>query len=176
MSDEDDIEPWAVGLEPRDMLFVREFLVDLNACGAAVRSHYYITADPEACAKANSWRILRRPIILKAVAAAMEERASSLKINAKTILGEAFRCYLEAAKDRNWNAAAKFLDMAGRHVDVRAFREKFSPGGMIDDDDEADESGLSNLSLEELETLARLSRKAAGVAEPEVEAPSSLRH
>jgi hypothetical protein len=171
MDDEDlPLEPWAMGMQLVDVQFVREFLVDLNIYRAALASGLYTT---EESAKRNSWRVLRRPVILKAVAAAMEERATALKINARTVLGEAWRCYMAAAADRNWSAAAKFLDMAGRHVDVRAFRDRFTPG--LSDDEDDDPEGLRNLSDEELETLARLSRKAAG--EPEVAAPpSTLRH
>jgi len=179
MTDEerDDIplEPWAFGMEMRDVLFVREFLVDLKAMPAAIRSGYYAT---ESSAQAHSHRLLRRPVILKAIALAMEERASAVKITAQTVLGEAWRCYLECVGERNWAAAKGFLELAGKHVDVRAFRERFGRGTGADgdeDDEDVDASGLANLSDEELETLARLSRKAAGIDEPEG-SPSPLRH
>lgn len=177
LDDLDDIplEPWAFGMEMCDVMFVREFLVDLNAMQAAIRSNYYRT---ETAAKSHSYRLIRRPAILKAVALAMEERATFLKITAQTVLGEAWRCYLECVGDRNWKDARGFLELAGRHVDVRAFRERFGRGtgsGVDEDDEEQDASGLAHLSDEELETLARLSRKAAGIDETEG-SPSPSRH
>jgi len=175
--DLDDIplETWAFGMEMRDVVFVREYLVDLNVMGAAIRSNYYPT---EASAKAHSYKILRRPVILKAVALAMEDRANAVNITAKTVLSEAWRCYLECVNARNWKDARGFLELAGRHVDVRAFRERFGRGtGLGEEDDEDQEaSGLAHLSDQELETLARLSRKAAGVDEPQEQASSTLRH
>lgn len=176
MSDDlDDIplEPWAHGMEHRDVLFVREFLVDLNQKRAAIASGYLKSEED---AHRNAYRILKRPVILKAIAAAMEERASALKISAQTILGECWRCYLECVGERNWKDAKGFLELAGKHVDVRAFRERFGRGSVVDDDeDDAIEAGLANMTLEELELYARLGRKAAGIPEPEA-AASTLRH
>jgi hypothetical protein len=176
MIEDDDIglEPWAIGLEQRDLLFVREFLVDLNATQASIRSGYWGQnggKDPEQSALKNSWRIMRRPAVLRAITAAMEERASSLKISARLILAEAWRCYLASAGDRNWNAATKFLEMAGRHVDVRAFRDKFSPGDSTDDQDEQAAKALENLTDPELDQLEYLTRKAAGLPPAEPRTP-----
>lgn len=170
MTDDEDLplEPWAIGMRPKDVNFVREFLVDMNASAALVRCGMTkITASGEGT------RTIRRPVIAKAIALAMSDRAEALKINAKTVLAEAFRCYLECVADKKWIQAARFLDMVGRHVDVKAFKDR---AGILDDRDGDSEEGedLSNLSLEELETLARLSRKARGDAD-EPEAPP-LRH
>lgn len=169
IDDADDIqlEPWAKGLLPKDVLFVREFLVDLNAYQALIRCGMKpITAT------GMGTKIIRRPPIAKAIAAAMHDRAQSLNISAKTVLAEAYRCYLECASKKAWTPAARFLEMVGRHVDVRAFRERV---GLVDDPDDTEESDrLANLSLEELEEFARLSRKVRGdIDEPE--APP-LRH
>lgn len=162
------LEPWAFVLPPKDREFVREFLIDLNAMQALIRCGH-----SEINAKRHCTRQMRRPAIARAIAQAMHERAEALGITAKTVLGEAFRCYLLAIQDKSYTAAARFLDMVGRHVDVQAFRNRYAPG-MEDEDDEAAASGLRNLTIEEIEELARLSRKAAG--EPEgLSAPSALR-
>lgn len=156
--EEVDLEPWAVDLQPSDREFVREFLVDLNAYQACIRCGIPVTTS-------SGWgtRKIRRPKIAKAIAAAMHERAEALGITAKTVLGEAFRCYLAAVGDRNWNAAARFLDMVGRHVDVDAFRARV--GYQAEEDDGVNHEALASMTTEELETLARLSRKARGEAD-----------
>lgn len=151
-ADDIPLEKWALGMTPRDAQFVREFLVDLNATKAMERCGH---ARMNALGNAN--RTMKRPAIMKGIAAAMSERAEDLKITARTVVGEAFRCYLGAVADRNWNAAGKFLEMVGRHVDVKAFRDH---RGIGDDTDEA--TGLENLSNEELEQLDRLTRKMSG--------------
>jgi len=158
MTDDEDLplEPWAIGMRPKDVNFVREFLVDMNASAALVRCGMTkITASGEGT------RTIRRPVIAKAIALAMSDRA------------EASRCPLECVAEKKGVQAARFLDMVGRHVDVKAFKDR---AGLLDDRDGDSEEGddLSNLSLEELETLARLSRKARGDAD-EPEAPP-LRH
>lgn len=173
--DEIPLESWAFGMEMKDVLFVREFLVDLKAMPAAIRSGFYKT---EKAAQGHSHRLLRRPVILKAIALAMEERANAVNITAKAVLSEAWSCYLECVGERNWAAAKGFLELAGRHVDVRAFRERFGRGtgtGADEDDEDQDASALAHLSDEELETLARLSRKAAGIDEAQG-SPSPSRH
>lgn len=160
-TDDIPLEKWAVGMNPRQAEFVREFLIDLNATKAMERMG---CSRQNALSNAN--RNLRRPAIMKAIALAMSERAEDLAITARTVVGEAFRCYLGAVSDRNWSSAAKFLEMVGRHVDVKAFRDH---RGMGDDTDEA--TGLENLTDEELDTFARLSRKMAGNADDQTPPP-----
>ena len=168
--DDLEIEPWAVGMHPHDALFVREWLVDMNTSRAALAAGHCSTLE---LSRKNSWKTLRRPAIMRGIAAAMSERAAALNISAKTVLGEAWRCYLLALDAGKFGDAHKFLTLVGQHVDVRAFRTKF--GLNEPDDDEEDIAALSHLTTEELETLARLSRKAAGMDETEG-AASTLRH
>lgn len=171
MTEDEDLplEHWAIGMHPKDVNFVREFLVDMNAYQALIRC-----GTLKATASGKGTQILRRPVIAKAIAAAMHDRAQLLGITAKTVLAEAFRCYLQCVQEKKWVQAARFLDMCGRHVDVKAFKDRV--GLPIDDDDDREDSeGLANLSLEELHELARLSRKARGDADDQPEA-APLRH
>lgn len=164
------LEPWAMGMQPRDVMFVRAYLCTLNISQAARDSNYFAqSANPEQAIHGNSWAILRRPVILKAIAAAMDERAQALKITAQSVLGEAWRCYLMALDERNWTQAYKFLRLAGEHVGVRAFKEG-SANRTRDDFEAGDDTDFSNLSDEELEQLARLTRKATGDTEEAVPA------
>lgn len=163
-----ELEPWAAGLTPYQAEWVREFLVDMNAYRACIRTGMKATT-----AHGEASRRIRRPVYAKAIAAAMHDRAVALNITQRTVLSEAFACYIQAAGDRNWTAAAKFLEMVGKHVDVQAFRDRAGDSGVIDDDQAM--PGADDMTLEELETLARLHRKAMG--NPDQPAPAaSIRH
>lgn len=76
--------------------------------------------------------IFKRPRVIARIADLMEERCNALRITSRTVLGEAFMCYMQAKSEGKWSAAARFLEMVGKHVDVDAFRlrlEHTGPGG-----------------------------------------------
>lgn len=75
--------PVRAELTDRERVFVREYLVDLNAAQAVVRAGY----SPRA-AKQTAYRIMNRPRVKAAVEAAMAERAAGLKITAERVLRE----------------------------------------------------------------------------------------
>lgn len=139
--EEDYIEPWAVDLLPDDALFVREFLIDLNGYQAMLRC-----GKSEVNARTNAARMIRRPKIANAIALAMEERAEGLRLTAKTVLAEAWRCYTACVADKNWKDAGKFLEMIGKHVDVQAFRNQV---GLSNPDGSPIEFDLSGMSTDE---------------------------
>lgn len=70
-------------LNDRERMFVREFLVDLNASQAALRAGY----SPRT-AHRNAHRIRHRPRVKAAIEAAMAERAAKLEITAERVLRE----------------------------------------------------------------------------------------
>ena len=70
-------------LTARQAAFVREYLVDLNAT-AAVRRAGYATRTPDS----EGVRLLARPAVAAAVAAAMAERARRTDITAARVLHE----------------------------------------------------------------------------------------
>jgi hypothetical protein len=123
----EELEPWAQGLKHPDIQFVREFLVDFKAMSAAIRCGW----NPET-AKSSATRKLRRPVIARAVARAMQDRAEALNITARTVLSEAWHCYMACVGEAKWESAHKFLELIGKHVDVRAFRDRV---GLPHDDD-----------------------------------------
>jgi len=69
------------GLTPKRAQFVREYLVDLNAAGAAVRAGYR-----ERRAKQQASELLRTPAVAAAIEAAMAERSARLRINADMVV------------------------------------------------------------------------------------------
>lgn len=70
-------------LEPRQQLFVDEYLVDLNATQAAIRAGY-----SENSARAIGCENLTKPNIANAIAKAQEERSSRTKITQDMVLQE----------------------------------------------------------------------------------------
>jgi len=155
MSDDFELEPWAVDLHAADANFVREFMVDLNAMQALIRC-----GSSEVNAKRNAHRTLRRPAIAKAIASAMGERAEALGITAKVVLSEAFRSYLLCVEAKAWASAAKFLEMVGKHVDVQAFRTQV---GLSDPNGDPLEFPLDGLSTDDKRALLLLLERGAGV-------------
>ena len=74
------------GLSDRERMFVREYLVDLNATQAGIRAGY----APKRIGS-NMCRVLQRPRVLAAVEAAMAERERDLQIDAAEVLREIAR-------------------------------------------------------------------------------------
>ena len=70
-------------LTAKQLLFVDEYLVDLNATRAAVRAGY----TPKSAAK-HSYRLLAKPRINAAVAARMAERARRVQMSQDRVLRE----------------------------------------------------------------------------------------
>ena len=70
-------------LTARERLFVREYLVDLNATRAAIRAGYSPRMAPH-----NAHRVFNRPRVAAAIEAAMAERAARLEITAERVLRE----------------------------------------------------------------------------------------
>ena len=68
-------------LTPRQSMFVKEYLVDLNATQAAIRAGY----SPRT-AQEQSARLLSKAIVSDAVAAGMAKRAAKVEINADYVL------------------------------------------------------------------------------------------
>jgi phage terminase small subunit len=73
-------------LSPRERMFVREYLVDLNASQAGIRAGY----APKQVGS-NIYRVLRRPRVAAAIATAMAARERDLRIDAAEVLREIAR-------------------------------------------------------------------------------------
>jgi len=73
-------------LNDRERLFVAEYLVDMNASQAATRAGY----SPKTVGS-NSYRVMRRPRVKAAIAAAMAARERDLQIDAREVLDEIAR-------------------------------------------------------------------------------------
>ncbi len=70
-------------LTPKQAMFVREYLIDLNITQAAIRAGY----SPRA-AGATGRETLANPLVAKAVRSAMDRRAATAEIDANWVLRE----------------------------------------------------------------------------------------
>ena len=134
-------------LTPKQQHFVEEYLIDLNATQAAIRSGYSRNS-----ARQIGVENLTKPVIAAAVAKAKRERSERTEIDAEWVLRQAVelhrRCMQEIRPVRNpktgkqqyeydgnalfaFNAAAasRSLELIGKHVEIGAFRERLEVSG-----------------------------------------------
>lgn len=116
-------------LTPKQEIFCKEYLIDLNATQAAIRAGY-----SQRSANNVGPDNLLKPIIQKRIAELMSEREQRTEITADWVLKKAVESFEFNAKPvhdalgnkvmTNATAAAKFLEMAGKHVNVKAFEKE----------------------------------------------------
>ena len=116
-------------LTAKQQRFVDEYLIDLNATQAAIRAGY-----SENTAGEMGWENLKKPQIAAAIEAAKAERSEKTRIDANWVLEQAARSYAINAAEHiddqgritqvNAQAARGFLELAGKHVGVQAFKDK----------------------------------------------------
>lgn len=93
-------------LSPKRAMFVREYLIDLNATQAAVRAGYSAKT-----AKTQGARLLTDEDIAAAVAVAMDERAARTDITADRVLEEVARlAFLDVVHLLNPDGTLKRVD------------------------------------------------------------------
>ena len=115
-------------LTPKQQRFVDEYLIDLNATQAAIRAGY-----SEDTAGSIGHENLNKPEIAQAIVAAKAERSERTKINADWVLTQAvesFKVNANVVVDSQGNetmvnapAAARFLELSGKHVNIQAFKD-----------------------------------------------------
>jgi len=121
-------------LNEKQIMFCREYIVDLNATQAAERSGY-----SKKTARSQGQRLLTHVDVQEKITKLKADRSKSLNINAEYVLTQAVklheRCMQEEpVLDKEGNeigeykfehaGAAKSLEIIGKHVDVQAFLEK----------------------------------------------------
>jgi len=106
-------------LTNKQAMFFREYLMDLNATQAAIRSGYSAkTARVIGCEN------LTKPAIKQAISLAMIERASHLKLTATKVMTDIELVRLDAIKPlgaqtmNNHSAALKASELQGRHMQL----------------------------------------------------------
>jgi phage terminase small subunit len=109
-------------MTPKQQLFVREYLVDLNATQAAIRAGY-----SERTAGQMGFDLLRNPKLAAAVQAGMDKRAAKVELTAEEVLADIKRIAKKAEESADWGAALKGRELLGKHL--RLFTEKVEHTG-----------------------------------------------
>lgn len=137
------VAPKSRALQPKQQMFVDEYLIDLNATQAAIRAGYSIKT-----AHSQGPRLLENVAVAAAIKAAMKARSEKTNIDAAWVLNSAKdlfeRCMQVSQVMKNGemvlvetpqgdvkpaftfdsSGAGKALDIIGKHVNVQAFNEK----------------------------------------------------
>ncbi|MFG1243644.1 terminase small subunit [Xanthobacter sp. V7C-4] len=93
-------------MTPKQRVFVREYLVDLNATQAAIRAGY----SPRTAVKIGSENLLK-PDIAREIQRAMDERAARTGVTAERVLQEIAKlAFLDIRKAFNPDGSMKPLD------------------------------------------------------------------
>lgn len=120
-------------------LFVEEYLIDLNAKQACIRSGY-----SKETAASSGWKNVNNPIVIKAIQDGMNNRVKKIQRTAQDVLNGIFAVHADATQlitnksghtsmlDRT--AALKALELEGKHR--KMFTDKIEltgqDGGAID--------------------------------------------
>lgn len=109
-------------LTPKQQRFVEEYLIDLNATQAAIRTGYSAkTANEQAS------RLLANVKIAAAVAEAMKTRADETKIDQQMVIAGLIQEARAAGEDTTSSARIRAWELLGKHVGM--FTEKHEHSG-----------------------------------------------
>src|SRR5690348_2901578 len=100
-----------MALSLKHQAFVDEYLKDRNATQAVIRAGYSANG-----ARATGNRLLTNPDINTAIAARAEKASAAADVSVSWVLREAKVTYQEAKAAGQFGAAAKCLEMVGRHL------------------------------------------------------------
>ena len=104
-------------LTDKQKMFVKEYLIDLNATQAAIRAGY---SDKETVAKQQGSENLAKPYIQEAIQVAMSERAEKVGIKAEDVLTgiKELTELVSNPVNEEFNATAGFkgLELLGKHL------------------------------------------------------------
>lgn len=103
--------PRDVGLTPKQHMFVKEYLVDLNATQAAIRAGYSART-----ANRMGTENLAKPVIASAIQEAMDKRADRLELTAELVLSRIDRIAQAAESKDEYQAALKANELLGKHL------------------------------------------------------------
>ena len=134
-------------LTDKQRIFVKEYLIDLNATQAAIRAGY-----SKDTAQQIGSENLTKPVISDAIAEAKAKREEKLDIDAQWVLKEAVDA-VGIFKEKGDSALVSALKLVAQHVDVDALaagKNRFVDSKGNDRGLTIDPSGISESALEEL--------------------------
>ena len=113
-----------MALTPKQELFVKEYLVDLNATQAAIRTGYSTKTANEQAA-----RLLAKVSIQQAVQAAMAKRSEKVEITAQNVLESILQIRGMAVEAEKLSDALKANELLGKHL--KLFTDKVEQSGEV---------------------------------------------
>jgi phage terminase small subunit len=119
-------------LTPKQEMFVREYLIDLNATQAAIRAGY-----SERTAGAIGAENLEKPEIAAAIQKAMDERAQKVSVTSEDVLDAILRIGGKAEGAGKYTDALKAQELLGKHM--KLFSERIEISRMTLEDLVADD-------------------------------------
>ncbi len=105
-------------LTAKQQRFCEEYLIDLNATQAAIRSGY-----SEHTGQRIGSENLSKPLIADEISRLKSERSESTKIDAAWVLKELVDIQVAQKTDAPQHAL-RSLELIGKHVDVQAYKDK----------------------------------------------------
>lgn len=109
----------------KQILFVNEYLVDLNATQAAIRAGYSART-----AHVAGYNLLRKPGVAEAVRKGLQERAEKLHLSGEDVLSSIVDIRGKAVTGGNLTQALKANELLGKHLKLFTDRvEHTGPDG-----------------------------------------------
>tara|TARA_R110000822_G_scaffold90984_1_gene209999 strand:+ start:947 stop:1372 length:426 start_codon:yes stop_codon:yes gene_type:complete len=108
----------AAKLTPKQLLFCQEYLIDLNATQAAIRAGYS-TKTAQRIGSEN----LSKPLVAQFIQLLANERSKRVDIDADWVLEQAVGMFTISKNANDLKAAKGFLELAGKHCKINAFKE-----------------------------------------------------
>lgn len=111
-------------LTPKQEMFVREYLIDLNATQAAIRAGYSAKTAME-----QGHQLLHKTSVKAAIQAGMDKRAQKATITADEILANIKRLAMKAEDMDDTGNALRANELLGKHL--KLFTDKVEQSGNI---------------------------------------------
>jgi phage terminase small subunit len=111
-------------LTPKQQMFVREYLIDLNGTQAAIRAGYSAKT-----ARQIAEETLSKPYIIEAVQAGMDRRAKKINLTGDDILANIARLAQKAEDMDDTSNALRANELLGKHL--KLFTDKVEQSGNI---------------------------------------------
>lgn len=111
-------------LSPRQKIFVKEYLVDLNATQSAIRAGFSAKTAQE-----QSSRMLSNVMIQAEIQAEMDKRAEKVAVTAQDVLDSILRIRAKAEAADKHSDALRANELLGKHL--KLFTDKVEVSGEL---------------------------------------------